>query len=516
MSKKLLWIIVLTAATVLLGAGFSGTWIEKRALAQPGDENTTGSRTVTAAASSNINYQGRVTNASGTPLSGTYPMRFQLYDASASGNLLWDSGIINAAVTNGLFNVQLGVDANDFNGQALWLRLYVDGEWLTPRQEILPAPYALSLRPGADVSGEPEVWNDAILDVELTGTWPGARAGGFHAPSTGTALFADASGGAGLYSSSDDSYAVWGTSVNSWGGLFTSNNGYGLRVHTNGADIYDHGAYITSQGGYGVYAQSSSNMAIRGEAGNVSGLNYPLGPVGVVGIGTSRGVYGSSGNGSGVYGSSDGNYGVWGQSETYRGVTGRTDRPDNNYGLYTPDNLFSLNINLVGAIMQVVQNGSSETIVPGDVVVFSGIGEALFDGGLPTIQVSHTTQANDSAVAGVVYSRFNIDAIDPAQDQPDRARAAADMEITLAGPVLPGEYMLLVVHGPAEVNVRSINGDIQPGDLLATSGTTGLAGLATERTVNDGATAVPSTIFGKALEALEDNQESIFVFVTLN
>lgn len=516
MSKKLLWIIVLTATTVLLGAGLSGAWAEKRALAQPGDENTGSGRTVTAVTSGNINYQGRVTNAGGTPLSGTYPMRFQLYDAAAGGNLLWNSGIINIAVSSGLFNVQLGVDPNDFNGQALWLRLYVDGEWLSPRQEILPAPYALSLRPGANVSGEPEAWNDSIVDVELTGTWPAARAGGFHAPSTGTALYADANGGAGLYSNSENSYAVWGTSLNSWGGLFTSTNGYGLRVHSNGADIYDHGAYITSQSGYGIYAQSSSNMAIRGEAGNIDGLNQPLGPVGIVGIGTSRGVYGSSGNGPGVYGSSDGNYGVWGQSETYRGATGRTDRPDNNYGFYTPDNLYSLNYNLAGAIMQVVQNGSSEAISPGDVVVFSGIGDLLFDSGPPTIQVSHAAQANDSAVAGVVYSRFNIAAIDPALDQPDRARAAADMETTMAGPVPPGEYMLLVVHGPAAVNVRAVSGDIQPGDLLATSSSSGLAGLAAERTVNGETTAVPGTVFGKALQAVEDGQDSIFVFVTLN
>jgi hypothetical protein len=50
---------------------------------------------------------------------------------------------------------------------------------------------------------------------------------------------------------------------------------------------------------------------------------------------------------------SSSNYGVWGQSSNFRGVTGRTSRTDNNYGLYTPDNLFSLNVNLAGAIMLV-------------------------------------------------------------------------------------------------------------------------------------------------------------------
>ena len=78
---------------------------------------------------------------------------------------------------------------------------------------------------------------------------------------------------------------------------------------------------------------------------------------------------------------SDNNYGVWGQSDTYRGVTGRTSRVDNNYGLYTPDNLYSLNINLTGAIMHVVQNGGKEALEPGDVAVFSGLSAPMEPGG---------------------------------------------------------------------------------------------------------------------------------------
>jgi hypothetical protein len=74
---------------------------------------------------------------------------------------------------------------------------------------------------------------------------------------------------------------------------------------------------------------------------------------------------------------SSSNYGVWGQSSEWRGVTGRTSRADNNYGFYTPDNLFSLNINLAGAVMQVMQNGGTEPLAPGDVVVFSGINRAV-------------------------------------------------------------------------------------------------------------------------------------------
>ena len=286
--------------------------------------------------SSGISYQGRLFDSGGTPLNGTYSLRFVVYDKAVAGSALWDSGNLNVTIDDGLFNVKLGIDQADVNGQALWLSIIVQGQTLSPRQEILPAPYALSLRPGADIVGDSIGANDATL------------AG--YAPATGTALYADANGGTGLVGDSENSYGIWGSSNNSWGGYFTSDGGYGIRVDTNGTDHYDHGAYVTSTGGYGVYATSAQNQGVRGEAGNVSGISQPLGTVGVVGIGQSRGMYGASGNGIGTYGTSQGNYGVWGQSNTYRGVTGRTSRVDNNYGFYTPDNLFAANVNISGCI----------------------------------------------------------------------------------------------------------------------------------------------------------------------
>jgi hypothetical protein len=55
-------------------------------------------------------------------------------------------------VTNGLFSVYLDVTHSNFNGQGLWLKVFVDGTGLGC-EEILPVPYALSLRPGADIRG---------------------------------------------------------------------------------------------------------------------------------------------------------------------------------------------------------------------------------------------------------------------------------------------------------------------------------------------------------------------------
>jgi hypothetical protein len=54
-------------------------------------------------------------------------------------------------VTNGLFSVDLDVTHGHFNGQGLWLEVEVGGTRIGC-QEILPVPYALSLRPGAVIS----------------------------------------------------------------------------------------------------------------------------------------------------------------------------------------------------------------------------------------------------------------------------------------------------------------------------------------------------------------------------
>lgn len=495
MYGRKLSVIVTTITLLLLGAGVVSA-IANRSPESP----AAGSATV----SSGISYQGRLTDATGTPLNGTYTMRFVVYDAAAGGTELWDSGNVSVAVSGGLFNVKLGVDPADFNGQALWLSIRAGGETLLPRQEILPAPYALSLRPGADIVGDAIAAGDAVL------------AG--YAPATGTALHAGANGGSGLVGESANSYGVWGSSDASWGGYFTSNEGYGIRANTNGTDHYDHGAYITSQGGYGVYAQSATNQGVRGEAGNVDGISDPIGAVGVVGIGSNRGTYGSSNAGIGVYGVSSSNYGVWGSSTTFRGVTGRTSRADNNYGVYTPDNIFASSYNLTGAIMAVMQNNGGEPLSPGDVVVFSGVNRSVAAVDGPIVQVSQASSANSTAVAGVVFSRFNIDSIDPELHSPDDSAQGvmADFDVTPPGSAATGEFVLVVVQGPAEVRASALGGgDIRPGDLLSSADVAGAAGRATTMSDEGLETAVPGTVFAKALEPVTGEQEMIYVYVTL-
>jgi hypothetical protein len=102
---------------------------------------------------SDINYQGRLADSAGKPLSGTYSMTFQLYDVSSGGTAL-DTDIHDVVVTDGLFNTEIDFDQSYFDGRALWLGIKVgtDSE-MTPRQEFRPVPYALSLVPGAVIDG---------------------------------------------------------------------------------------------------------------------------------------------------------------------------------------------------------------------------------------------------------------------------------------------------------------------------------------------------------------------------
>lgn len=109
-----------------------------------------------AVLSDQIPIQGRLTDANGIPLNGTYTVIFSVYDAAVGGNLLcgnWDASV---DVTNGLFNSTLDlcgiVDA--FEGDQMYLGVKVgDDAEMTPRQPIQGVPYAYTVKPGAVIKG---------------------------------------------------------------------------------------------------------------------------------------------------------------------------------------------------------------------------------------------------------------------------------------------------------------------------------------------------------------------------
>ena len=117
-----------------------------------GSDQPQGPTGTTADAPGAIPIQGRLTDASGTPLNGTYTLTFGLYeDAAAVSALCADVRLVS--VTNGLFSDYMDHCSDDITGQRLWLGIQVGSDpEMTPRQIIYPVPYALGLVPGAVIS----------------------------------------------------------------------------------------------------------------------------------------------------------------------------------------------------------------------------------------------------------------------------------------------------------------------------------------------------------------------------
>lgn len=123
-------------------------------------------------------YQGYLSDG-GKPAEGKYDFQFTLYDASSSGNQV--GSILtrsNVQVSAGLFSVSLSF-GSVFNGKRLWLQVAVKPVGstgytiLTPRQEILPSPYALYTNRAGSLSaadGDPAdavtVNNDGYMRVK--------------------------------------------------------------------------------------------------------------------------------------------------------------------------------------------------------------------------------------------------------------------------------------------------------------------------------------------------------------
>ena len=115
----------------------------------------------TESVASAFTYQGRLVR-NGTPVSDTCDFVFSLWGGASEQIGLTDSQP-DIPVTDGYFSVLLNTGgnfgANPFNGEARYLQINVNcaanpGEVvLNPRIPISPVPYALSLRPGAVISG---------------------------------------------------------------------------------------------------------------------------------------------------------------------------------------------------------------------------------------------------------------------------------------------------------------------------------------------------------------------------
>jgi len=546
--------IAITLLFCLLFLAINGAIAQER----PPDgraQGTGGDVSVAAAVNSRISYQG-VLEEDGSPVNGTRDFTFDFFtNDTCSGVAVYNLAKSGVAVEDGFFDVDVEVPHGVFHGEGVWMEVTVDST-VFDCEEILPVPYALSLRPGATIVGENvgTTFGDAVLNVESASpAHAGPATGIFARTATGSAVRAEGEG-VGVYAESVWQPAVVGRTITGTAALFDSGEGYGLRVNADGGDHWDHAGYFTANMGNGLFVTSTHNMAVRAESGDTSALWQPVGNVGVTGIGESRGVYGSAGTGAGVSGISKQSYGVYGESEgpdlTDAGVYGRGDSGPGVYGISYGDvsgrsyggYFYSQNYRGIhassdsgwwagyfdnrggstqpgvyvdgqltvtgsksGYVVDVVENVGSESLETGDVVVIVGAAEPLL-GEIPLVQVRRAAEAVSTAVIGVVDQPFAADAQGEGESIPHpTAERAVIAQGTAVG---QGEYASVVTHGAFKaVRVDASHGAIRPGDLLVSSTTPGYAMRADS--------PAPGTVIGKALEALDAGKGTIAVMVTL-
>ncbi len=123
-------------------------------------------------------YQGRLADAAGLPLTGTYPMVFRLYNAPGAGAYpLWEenwTGSNSVQVSDGLFNVRLGsltpIPRTVVTGNnQLWLGISVSADnEMTPRIQLSSVPVSELAKtvPDGSVTSE-KIADGTIQTIDL-------------------------------------------------------------------------------------------------------------------------------------------------------------------------------------------------------------------------------------------------------------------------------------------------------------------------------------------------------------
>lgn len=107
-----------------------------------------------AAAPSEINYQGKLTDSSGVPYNGSKNITFSFWDNATvgSGAQLGANVVVNGVnVVNGVFNTVINVAGIPFlTNQNVYLQIQIDGSNFGPtRQKLVAAPFALAVAAGS-------------------------------------------------------------------------------------------------------------------------------------------------------------------------------------------------------------------------------------------------------------------------------------------------------------------------------------------------------------------------------
>lgn len=94
-----------------------------------------------------INYQGRLLDSAGQPITGNVTVFVRIYTNATAGTAVYAENIGTVPVQNGMYHFQFGADSEPMraaiNHDECWLEVAIDGAPLAPRQKLLAVPYAL-------------------------------------------------------------------------------------------------------------------------------------------------------------------------------------------------------------------------------------------------------------------------------------------------------------------------------------------------------------------------------------
>ncbi len=202
-----------------------------------------------------IPIQGRLTDASGNPLNGTFSnVSLRIYATGSGGTILCQVIPSSLVVSNGLFSTYIPCSSSVIDGRQLYLAVKVgsDSE-MTDRQPIYPVPYAWSLRPGALIS---DTTSGTPLNVYNHGTgWGLDVYSAGHDAVHGRTGSSDHAGVAGV---------SWGSGIGVYG---ESASGYGVvGKHTGATGEYAgvYGRTDSSDGWAGCFVNWSTSSVITG------------------------------------------------------------------------------------------------------------------------------------------------------------------------------------------------------------------------------------------------------------
>jgi hypothetical protein len=315
-------------------------------------------------------YQGRL-NSSANPANGSYDLAFTLFNTNVTGVAVAGPVTNNAiAVSNGLFTTVVDFGPGVFTGTNNWLEIAVrntgTGSFatLTPRQQLTPAPYAITAESLASV---------AEFNTVGPGQYAAVGGGGQNTASGFAAIVAG-----GNYNSAYESYATVGGGYGNASSFGDTVAGGVANTSTNFYGTVG-GGFENFANGYGATIAGGFECNALADYGTVGGGYQSL----ASGVGSFVGGGGSNGS---LYGGNSAS----GEASTVDGGLGNTNT--SNYGAICGGAYNYCYINGYETII-----GGSHNYCSGDHATIVGGGVNLAAGAYSLAAGSHAQAVNDGS-----------------------------------------------------------------------------------------------------------------------